>query len=101
MEIRMMNMKLREMNKFPISTWTSVSAFDYAWLAISRALAHSGQSTSVVSVMKPLPTKEVVHWAHVKHSLCQCRSSNDMNFVPPMPAPHTHRLGLAHAGTYQ
>ena len=52
---------------------------------ISRCLAHSGQRMSEPSVMKPLPTRELPHVAQMKQSLCQCRSSNEINRVPPMP----------------
>ena len=41
------------------------------------------------SVMKPLPTSELLQEAQMKQSLCQCRSSNEINRVPPMPASET------------
>lgn len=53
--------------------------------AINLALAHSGQRMSAASVMKPLPTSDVEHCAQIKQSLCQCRSSNEMNLAPPIP----------------
>lgn len=53
--------------------------------AINLALAHSGQRISAASVMKPLPTSDVEHWAQMKQSLCQCRSSNEINLAPPIP----------------
>jgi len=53
--------------------------------AISLAFAHSGHRISAPSVMKPLPTRDVENWAQMKQSLCQCRSSNEINFAPPMP----------------
>lgn len=56
-----------------------------ALAAINRALAQSGQRISAPSVMNPLPTSVVEHWAQMKQSLCQWRSSNEMNFVPPIP----------------
>lgn len=37
------------------------------------------------SVMKPRPTRDVVHSAQMKQSLCQWRSSNEMKRVPPIP----------------
>lgn len=51
----------------------------------THTLAHSGHRISWPSVMNPLPTREVVHCAQMKQSLCQCRSSNEMNLAPPMP----------------
>lgn len=58
-----------------------VCRFDY----ISLCLAHSGQMMSSSSVMNPRPTNEVLHCAQMKQSLCQCRSSNEINRVPPIP----------------
>lgn len=55
------------------------------FIYISRALAHSGQMMSASSVMKPRPTSDVLHDAQMKQSLCQCRSSNEMKRVPPIP----------------
>lgn len=52
---------------------------------MSFCLAHSGQMMSCASVMKPFPTRLVWHCAQMKQSLCQCRSSNEMKRVPPMP----------------
>lgn len=52
---------------------------------MSFALAHSGQIMSASSVMNPRPTKDVLQLAHEKQSLCQCRSSNEMKRVPPIP----------------
>lgn len=52
---------------------------------MSFCLAHSGHRISGPSVMKPLPTKEDLHIAQMKQSLCQVRSSKEMNRVPPMP----------------
>jgi len=52
---------------------------------MSFALAQSGQIMSSPSVIKPRPTNDVLQLAHMKQSLCQCRSSNEMNRVPPIP----------------
>lgn len=52
---------------------------------ISFCFAHSGQITSFSIVKKPRPTKLVLQLAQMKQSLCQCRSSNEMNRVPPIP----------------
>lgn len=52
---------------------------------MSFCLAHSGHKISGPSVMKPLPTKEDLHMAQMKQSLCQVRSSKEINRVPPMP----------------
>lgn len=52
---------------------------------MSRALAHSGQIISASSVMKPRPTSDALQLAQMKQSLCQCRSSNEMKRVPPIP----------------
>lgn len=52
---------------------------------MSFCLAHSGQIMSSASVIKPLPTRLVRQEAQKKQSLCQCLSSNEMNFVPPIP----------------
>lgn len=52
---------------------------------MSFALAHSGQIISAASVMNPRPTSDVLQLAQIKQSLCQCRSSNEMNRVPPIP----------------
>lgn len=52
---------------------------------INFCLAHSGQMMSSASVMKPRPTREVLHEAQMKQSLCQWRSSKEMNRVPPIP----------------
>ena len=49
-------------------------------------------SISAASVMNPLPTREVVHWAQMKQSLCQWRSSKEMNLAPPIPV-----IGFRHA----
>ncbi|KRY84667.1 hypothetical protein T4D_2618 [Trichinella pseudospiralis] len=65
---------------------------NYACWAMSLALAHSGQRMSGPSVMKPWPTSDISHWAHLKQSLCQWRSSNEMNLVPPMAV-----IGLVHS----
>lgn len=35
--------------------------------------------------MKPLPTKLVLHFVHMKHSVCQWSSSSEMNLHPPNP----------------
>jgi len=60
---------------------------------ISLALAHSGhRMSSGPSAMKPLPTKEPLQLAQRKQSLCQCRSSKEMNLVPPIPV-----MGFAQA----
>lgn len=59
---------------------------------MSFCLAHSGHNISAPSVMNPFPTKEDVHMAHLKQSLCQVRSSKEMNRVPPIPV-----IGLAQA----
>lgn len=53
---------------------------------INFCLAHSGQMMSSASVMKPRPTSEVLHEAQMKQSLCQWRSSKEINRVPPIPA---------------
>lgn len=53
---------------------------------ISFCLAHSGHKMSEPSVMKPLPTSEPWHMAQMKQSLCQWRSSKEINLVPPIPA---------------
>ena len=53
--------------------------------AISFFLAHSGQMMSSPSVMKPFPTMLDLQEEQMKQSLCQCRPSNEMNLVPPMP----------------
>lgn len=53
---------------------------------ISFCLAHSGQRISGPSVMKPLPTRELLHMAQMKQSLCQFLSSKEMKRVPPIPA---------------
>jgi len=58
---------------------------------MSFCLAHSGQMMSSASVMKPLPTSEVLQAAQMKQSLCQWRSSNEMNLVPPIPAEQKAR----------
>lgn len=52
---------------------------------ISRALAHSGQMISASSEIKPRPTRDVLQLAQMKQSLCQCRSSNEIKRVPPIP----------------
>ena len=59
--------------------------------AMSLFLAHSGQRMSSLSVMKPLPTMEVLQEEQRKQSLCQCRPSNEMKRVPPMPASRQGR----------
>lgn len=56
---------------------------------MSFCLAHSGQMMSGPSVMKPLPTSDVLHCAQMKQSLCQWRSSNEMKRVPPIPGKLT------------
>jgi hypothetical protein len=62
---------------------------------MSFCLAHSGQMMSSASVMKPLPTSEVLQEAQMKQSLCQWRSSNEMNLVPPIPViGFTHEVHL-------
>ena len=53
--------------------------------AMSLFLAHSGQRMSSLSVMNPFPTMEVLQEEQRKQSLCQCRPSNEMKRVPPMP----------------
>lgn len=60
------------------------------FIYISRALAHSGQMMSASSVMKPRPTSDVLQLAQMKQSLCQCRSSNEMKRVPPIPRGGHH-----------
>ena len=40
---------------------------------------------SSASVINPLPTKDPRQDEQTKQSLCQCRPSNDMNRVPPIP----------------
>jgi hypothetical protein len=65
---------------------------DYELAAIKRAFAHSGHKISALSVIKPFPTNEVVHCAQVKQSLCHERSSNEINFAPPIPV-----IGFTHA----
>lgn len=52
---------------------------------ISFCLAHSGHRMSGPSVMNPLPTRELLHIAQMKQSLCQLRSSKEMKRVPPIP----------------
>lgn len=52
---------------------------------MSFALAHSGQMMSASSVIKPRPTSDVLQLAQMKQSLCQCRSSNEIKRVPPIP----------------
>lgn len=52
---------------------------------ISFCLAHSGHMISSASVIKPLPTRDVLQRAQMKQSLCQCLSSKDMKRVPPIP----------------
>merc|ERR1719357_478549 len=42
--------------------------------------------------MKPFPTSDPLHTAQMKQSLCQCRSSNEIKRVPPMPV-----MGLTQA----
>lgn len=58
---------------------------DINMIYINFCLAHSGQMTSVSSVMKPRPTNDVLHVAQMKQSLCQWRSSKEMKRVPPIP----------------
>lgn len=58
---------------------------------INFCLAQSGQMMSSASVMKPRPTKDVLHIAQMKQSLCQWRSSKEMKRVPPMPETNTKR----------
>ena len=41
--------------------------------------------------MNPLPTKDPRQDEHTKQSLCQCRPSNEMNRVPPMPKIHAKK----------
>jgi hypothetical protein len=48
-------------------------------------LAHSGHMISSASVIKPLPTIDVLQEEQTKQLLCQCRPSNEMNRVPPIP----------------
>ena len=52
---------------------------DYAWPQLGHKMALS-------SSRKPCPTSEILHWLQMKQSLCQCRSSNDTNFVHPRPS---------------
>lgn len=52
---------------------------------MNLSLAHSGQMILSSSVMKPRPTKLVEQLAQMKQSLCQWRSSKEMNRVPPIP----------------
>lgn len=59
---------------------------------MSFCLAHSGHRMSGPSVMKPLPTKEDLHMAQMKQSLCQVRSSKEMNRVPPMPVKRKYYI---------
>jgi hypothetical protein len=40
---------------------------------------------SSASVMNPRPTRDVLQVAQMKQSLCQWRSSKEMNLVPPIP----------------
>lgn len=54
--------------------------------AINFFLAHSGHMISSASVIKPLPTIDVLQEEQTKQLLCQCRPSNEMNRVPPIPA---------------
>jgi hypothetical protein len=61
---------------------------------MSFCLAQSGQIMSSASVIKPRPTSEVLQVPHVKQSLCQCRSSNEMNLVPPIPTQVNHDFCL-------
>ena len=53
--------------------------------AMSLFFAQSGHRMSSASVMNPLPTMDVLHDEQRKQSLCQCRPSNEMKRVPPMP----------------
>lgn len=58
---------------------------------INFCLAHSGQMISAPSVIKPRPTSEVLHMAQMKQSLCQWRSSKEINRVPPIPTTEQER----------
>ena len=53
--------------------------------AIIFFLAHSGQTISFPSWMKPLPTMETLQVAQKKHSLCQAWVSKATNRVLPSP----------------
>ena len=59
--------------------------------AMSLFFAQSGQIISSLSVMKPLPTMDTLQEVHTKQSLCQCRPSNEMKRVPPMPGLRAKR----------
>jgi len=57
----------------------------YAWPQLGHKMALSSRR-------KPCPTKDTLHWLQTKQSLCQCRSSNDTNFVQPRPSGiNTHK----------
>lgn len=45
----------------------------------------SGHRMSSLSVRKPRPTSDREHFLQLKQSLCHCRSSKEMYFVPPSP----------------
>lgn len=46
-------------------------------------------------VRNPRPTRDTEHCIHVKHSLCHCRSSNEMYLAPAKPGhTHTHTVVL-------
>ena len=61
--------------------------------AMSFFLAHSGQMMSSPSVMKPLPTIELLQLEQMKQSLCQWRPSNEINLVPPIPNIENANVG--------
>lgn len=51
----------------------------------------SGHRMSSLSVRKPRPTSEREHFLQLKQSLCHCRSSKEMYFVPPSPVNREER----------
>lgn len=53
------------------------------WLQMS--FPQSGHRMSSRSVRKPRPTRDKEHFLQLKQSLCHCRSSKEMYFVPPSP----------------
>ena len=48
-------------------------------------LPQSGHKMSMASVKNPRPTNDELHLLHMKQSLCQCLSSKEIYFVPPIP----------------
>lgn len=78
---------------FP-TTWTTMLLL---WLSDPVGWAHfslpqSVHRTSSLWVRNPRPTRDTEHCIHVKHSLCHCRSSNEMYLAPAKPG-HTHTHG--------